>query len=91
MNFTAKRLPRNLLGPLMQGAVCLAKFIYYPDVHDKQRYDLGVLLGDCAIQWNLRDTYLLIRIALYCCQLFESQRYMFINFTFNVLYFFFEE
>jgi len=28
---------------MMQSAVCLAKFKYYPDVHDKQRYDLGVL------------------------------------------------
>jgi len=25
-----------------QAAVCLAKFKYYPDVHDKHRYDLGV-------------------------------------------------
>jgi len=30
-------------------------------------------------QWNLRDTCLLIGIALCNCQLVESQRYMFIN------------
>jgi len=24
----------------MQGAMCLAKFKQYPDLHDKQRYDL---------------------------------------------------
>ena len=29
----------------MQGAVCLAKFEYPHDVHDKQRYDLGILFG----------------------------------------------
>jgi len=29
----------------MQGAVCLAKFEYYPDVHDKKQCDLGVLFG----------------------------------------------
>jgi len=55
----------------MQGAMCLAKFEQYPDAHDKQRYDLGVLLGNCRAQ---------------SCQLMESQRYMFIIFTFNVLF-----
>jgi len=38
----------------------VAKFKYYPDVHDKQRYDLGVHLGHYrgshASWWNLRDT-----------------------------------
>jgi len=37
------------------------KFKYYPDVHDKQRYDLGVLLGHCRAQ---------------SCQLMASQKYM---------------
>jgi len=72
----------------MQRAKCLPKFKYYADVHDKQRHDLNVLLGHCASQWNLRDTCLLIGIALCCCHLFESQRYMFINSTFNVLFVF---
>jgi len=35
----------------------LAKFEYYPDVHDKQWYDLGVFLGHCASQWNPRDIF----------------------------------
>jgi len=35
---------------MMEGAVCLAKVEYYPDVHDKQRYDLGVLLSHCRAQ-----------------------------------------
>ena len=47
----------------------LAKFKYYPDVHDKQRYDLGVLLGHCRVQ---------------PCQLMESQRHIFLNSAFNV-------
>jgi len=54
----------------MQGAVSLAKFKYYPDVHDKPRYDLGVVLGHCRAQ---------------SFQLMESQRCMFINSTFNVV------
>jgi len=29
---------------MMQGDVRLAKFEYYPDVHGKQRFDLGVFL-----------------------------------------------
>jgi len=40
----------------MQGVVCLAKFEYYPDVHDKQRYDLGVFFGSLC-QWNPRDIF----------------------------------
>ena len=47
MNYPVKILPRNLLGPMMQRDVCLEKYKYYPDVHDKQRYDLGVILGHC--------------------------------------------
>jgi len=54
---------------MMQVAVCLSKFKYYPDVHDKQRDDLGALLGHCRAQ----PCQL---IALCNCQLFESQRYM---------------
>ena len=49
---------------MMRGAVCLAKFKYYPDVHDKQWYELGLLLGHCKAQ---------------PCQAMESQRNMFIN------------
>jgi len=41
----------------MQGAICLAKLEYYPDVHDKKQYDLGVYLGHCASQWNPRDMH----------------------------------
>jgi len=35
---------------MMQGAVCLTKFRYYPDVQymtSNERYDVGVLLGHC--------------------------------------------
>jgi len=46
----------------MQGAVCLANFQQYPDVHDNGTI-LGVLLGHCKAQ---------------PCQLMESQRHMFI-------------
>jgi len=42
----------------MQGAICLAKLKYYPDVYDKQRYDLGYIVGHCASQWNLRDMFI---------------------------------
>jgi len=52
---------------MMRGAVCLAKFKYYPDVHDKQRYDLGLLLGHCRAQ---------------AFQLMESQRCVFINWNY---------
>jgi len=55
---------------MMQGPVCLAKFEYNPDAHDKQRYDLDVLLGHCRAQ---------------PCQLMESQIYMFINSISNIL------
>jgi len=34
----------------MQGDVYSAKCKYYPDVHDKQRYDLGLLLGHYRAQ-----------------------------------------
>jgi len=27
---------------MIQGDVCSAKFKYYPDVHDKQRYDIMI-------------------------------------------------
>jgi len=51
MNYPANILPRNLWGPVIQRALCLAKFKYYPDVHAKQWYDLGILLGHCR-QWR---------------------------------------
>jgi len=35
---------------MMQCAVCLTKFKYYSDIHDKQRHDLDVLLGHCTAQ-----------------------------------------
>ena len=35
---------------------------------------------------GISETSLLIGIALCFCQLFESQRYKFINYTFNVLF-----
>jgi len=38
---------------MIQGAMCLAKFKYYPDVHDKQPYDFGALLGHCRAVFNL--------------------------------------
>jgi len=44
----------------MQGDACLAKFKYYPDVHDKQQCDLGILAYHCRVQ---------------PCQLIKSQRY----------------
>jgi len=43
----------NLWGPMMQGAVCLAKFKYCPDVDDKQ----GVFLSHCRAQSALQYMY----------------------------------
>ena len=45
---------------VVQGAVCLAKFQCHTDVHDKQRYILGVLLGHYRAQ---------------PCQLMDSQQW----------------
>jgi len=58
MNFTDMILPRNFFSLLMQGAECLVKCEYYPDVHDNKRYNLGVLLRHCASQWNPRDMFI---------------------------------
>jgi len=52
---------------MSQDGVCLAKFKYYPDVHNKQRYDLGVFLGRCRPQ---------------ACRLMESQKYMLTNWNY---------
>ena len=56
----------------MQGAVCLAKFKHYPDVHDKQRYDLGVLMGQCGVGS-------VGQCRAQSCQSMEIPRYMFIT------------
>ena len=65
--FRCQDTARNMWSQMMRGAVCLAKFKYYPDVHDKQRYDLGLLLGHCRAQ---------------AFQLMESQRCVFINWNY---------
>jgi len=53
----------------MQRDVCLAKFEYYPDVHDKKkRYDFGVLLGHCAPVSEIPETCFLVEIAFVLLQ-----------------------
>jgi len=65
----------------MQGAVCLAKFEY------SRMYMKKTVWFRCTF-WiivpvnGIPEPCLLIGIALHCCQLFESQRYMFTNSTF---------
>jgi len=68
-------------------ARCLAKFEYYPMYMKKNGMIEAYFLGHCASQWNsgIPEACLLIGIALHCCQLFESQRYMFTNHKFRFL------
>jgi len=53
----------------MQGAVCLAKFEYYPDVHDKKTVWFRCTFWVIVPVSGIPETCLLIGIALCCSKL----------------------